>query len=314
MRSGFVVATALLASALFACTLSDPVLNESSTEQAVEASNRLAGNRLAGNRLAGNRLAGNRLAGNRLAGNSLDSTRLVALEATAEILSTEEGRDVYSYVVSCALPEGVTIEADVPGAADTPADATYTCVNEHCTFAGSIGLAPYWAHHRLDRKGKRWVSACLFSRVSATGIAELISLRGDHHGLTVSAQEAAEYTLEEGAFYGNWFIDDPDPSVPPDWNACRGEAKAACSGAGCGGLTNRKCALEDPANPGYTYCGFKYAGDCADFTPDTPSPYACRWYDDADGTYHGCHAESGLGQWPGLARYGQVITTWVAND
>ncbi len=312
MRSSIVI-TSLLASTLFACTLEDPVLHESSTEQAVTASNRLAGNRLAGNRLAGNRLAGNRLAGNRLAGNSLGSNRLVANAATAAILSTEEGRDVYSYVISCALPEGVTIEADVPGAADTPSDATYTCVNEHCTFAGNIGLAPYWANRKLDKHGKGWISACLFARVSATGITEMISLRGDHGGLYVSNQEAAEYVLEEGAFYGNWFTDDPDPTAPPDWYACRGEDKAACSGAGCGGLTNRMCAIEDPANPGYTYCGFKYAGDCADFTWPR-NPYACRWYDDCEGTYHGCHAESGPGKWPGVKRYGQVITTWVANN
>jgi hypothetical protein len=309
MRSLF-VAGSLFAFTSFGCTLGNPTPDESSTNQASEVWNRLAGNRLAGNRLAANRLAGNRLAGN-----SLSSTRLEALEATAEILETEEGRDVYSYIVSCALPAEITIEADVPGAPDTaPPATTYTCVDEHCTFGGNLGLAPRWANHRLDTKGQHWVSACLFARVNANDTAEAISLRGTNPGLTVTAEEMELYTAEEGAFYGNLFIDDPDPSVPPDWNACRGQAKAACPGdTGCGGLANRDCAQENPANPGYTYCGFKYAGDCADFTPETPSPYACRTYDADPGIYGACRGGGAQnGHW--RRKYREVITTWVANN
>ena len=73
-------------------------------------------NRLAQNRLAQNRLAQNRLAQNRLAQNALSSTRLEANEVTAELLATEDGREVYAYLMSCALPDGMIIEADVPGA------------------------------------------------------------------------------------------------------------------------------------------------------------------------------------------------------
>ena len=75
-------------------------------------------NRLASNRLASNRLASNRLASNRLASNSLSSTKLEATAAAGELLSTPEGREVYYYLVSCALPAGVSIQAQVPGAAD----------------------------------------------------------------------------------------------------------------------------------------------------------------------------------------------------
>src|SRR5678809_225277 len=97
--------------------------NESTTNQHAETHNRLATNRLATNRIATNRLATNRLATN-----GLSSSKLVALEETAEILSTSDGRDVYSYVVRCALPESVTISAFVAGAADTaPPDSNYTC-------------------------------------------------------------------------------------------------------------------------------------------------------------------------------------------
>ncbi len=300
---------------LFACTLEER--SEGVTTQAATGWNRLAGNRLAGNRLAANRLAGNRLAGNRLAGNALSSTRLEALQDTAQILETPEGRDVYSYIISCALPGDITIEADVPGAPDTaPPDTPYTCIAEHCTFPGNLGVAPRWLDHRLDRKGQGWVSACLFARVNANDTAEAISLRGSNPGLTVTTEELELYTAEEGAFYGNLFIDDSDPSVPPDWHACRGEAKAACPGdTGCGaGLANRDCAQENPATPGLTYCGFSYAGDCADFTPATPSAYACASYEAGSGTYGDCHDEAGFGRWPSSNKYREVITTWVANN
>src|SRR6516225_9613772 len=99
------------------------------------ASNRLASNRLASNRLASNRLASNRLASNRLASNGLVETRLQANSETADMLNTADGREVYSYIVSCALPEGTTIEADVPGDEDTaPPDTIYSCSKAHCVF------------------------------------------------------------------------------------------------------------------------------------------------------------------------------------
>jgi hypothetical protein len=155
----------------------------------------------------------------------------------------------------------------------------------------------------------------LFARVNANNIAESISLRGTNPGLTVSSEEMELYTAEEGAFYGNLFIDDPDPNVPPDWHACRGEAKAACPGdVGCGGLANRDCAQENPANPGYTYCGFKYAGDCRDFTPQVATPYACRTYDAAAGVYGDCYEEAGPGKWQCTTKFREVITTWVSNN
>jgi hypothetical protein len=312
MRSLYLTGASML---LVACTVDAPT-NVGTTTQLVEAHNRLASNRLASNRLASNRLASNRLASNRLASNRLASNSL-----TAQILESEAGRDVYSYIVSCALPEGMTIEATIEGSdpvEDTaPPETSYTCdsVTRHCVFPGAIGLAEDWIDKPLDRRGQGWVSACLFARVNANHTAESISMRGRHAGLVVSASEAELYTAEEGAFYGNLFVDDPDPAVEPDWHACRGEAKAACSGdVGCGGLANRDCATEDPANPGYTLCGFQYAGDCADFTPDTPSPYACASYNADAGYYGNCRAEPGDGAWPQQHKYRQVITTWVANN
>jgi hypothetical protein len=71
--------------------------------------------------------------------------------------------------------------------------------------------------------------------------------------------------------------------------------------------------LRDPANPGKTHCGFNYAGDCADYTLQLPSPYACGTFDAAQGTYGDCHDRSGIGKWPDASKYREVITTYVGG-
>ena len=266
-------------------------------------------NKLASNRLAQNRLAQNKLASHRLAQNALSSTRLEADLTTIEILSTPDGREVYSYIIGCALSEGMTIEATIPGAQDTaPPDTLYTCVNERCTFTGGLGLAQHWIDRRLDPKGQRWVSACLLARVNLFDTTEAISLRGLAPELTVGVDEAEQYRREEGAFFGNIFTDDDGPI---DWNACRGRDQAAGEE---GGLNLRDCTEPDPADPAHTLCGFNYAGDCADFSPESPSPCACRSFDADEGTYGDCHAGEGDGHWPGLRTYREIITTYVSGD
>jgi hypothetical protein len=262
-------------------------------------------NRLATNKLASNRLATNKLASNKLASNALSSTRLETSQAMADLLATADGRDVYAYLINCALPSGISIQASLPTAPDTAPPATlYTCSGGTCVFEGGIGLAEYWIDHKLDLHGQRWVSACIFARVNAHDTAEPISLRGPHESLTVGADEAIQFPVEEGAFYGNLFTDDDTI----DWNACRGSGQAAGE---FDGLVDRDCAEPDPENPGHTQCGFNYAGDCADFTPALPTPYVCRSFDTDFGTYDDCHSGSGDGKWPGLKQYREVITTYV---
>ncbi|MBI4164254.1 MAG: hypothetical protein HY508_00800 [Acidobacteria bacterium] len=271
-----------------------------STAQAAETHNRLATNRLATNRLATNRLATNRLATN-----ALSSGNLEANPDTAELLQTEDGREVYYYVVSCALPEGTDIQATIPEAPDSaPPDTGYTCVSGQCVFPGSLGLADYWQDRKLDPKGQRWITACLLARVNLHDTADAISLRGTAPSLTVGQGEAEIYVVQEGAFYGNIFTDSEDL----DWNACRGSGQASGE---FGGLALRDCAEPDPNNPGFTMCGLKYAGDCADFEPSVPTPYACRSFEADEGTYSDCHAEEGAGHWASRP-YRQVITTYVS--
>jgi hypothetical protein len=265
-----------LCSPLAACA-TDPAT--STADQDETTYNALAANALAANALAANALAANALAPNALAANALAAN---ALAANA-LLTDASGRSVYSYIVSCALPADVVVIADVPGVTDTPVGSPFNCSasTEQCTFPGGLGLAPYWASRRLDAEGQQWISSCLFARVSAFGTPDEISLRGRNSALAVSAAELELYTTQEGAFYGNWF--NKTGWVPADSMACSGEGQL---GGITGGLVKRACARPDPANPGYTLCGFTYTGWCADFTPQAASPHACNHFDTDNGGYY----------------------------
>ena len=323
----FVVAALLLT----ACA-DDP--NTSSTGQNAEIHNRIATNRIATNRIATNRIATNQLAGTALSRDRLT----VKMPEAADLLSTSDGRTVYSYLVSCAVPSNITLEVDLPGVPDTTPDDPYTCVSGHCVFPGSVGIAPEWLRHKLNHKGQEWVSSCMFARCNAHDTSEAISMRGTSDALSVSADEAALYTVEEGAFYGNMFVDDDDPIA---WYSCEGEGQASgefgglvvrdcteplacksdgtcdpdpsCAGAGCQPLTCGSDNLCHSNSTGQvlTQCGFNWAGYCADYTPQYPSPYACRSFDSTGGYYGDCHDSSGQGKWKHIKEWDRVITTYV---
>jgi len=215
---------------------------------------------------------------------------------------------VYAYMISCALDAGMTIEkADVIDAdLNAPANDDH-CTDGFCVFGGSIGLATDWQDRKLSNAGQGWVSACLFARSNFYDTAAEISLRGRHPSLTITAEEASLYTLQEGAFYGNVFTGE---SNPIEWFACQGSGEYA--GLETGGLALRDCTEPDPGNPGSTLCGFTYTGTCASFGT-TPSPYACRTTD-AAGNYTDCYEGDGPGHWGGLKKYRQVITTNVSAE
>jgi len=277
--------------ALFACfvvagsSACTDDLTASSSGQGLVSGNRLAANRLAANRLAANRLAANRLAANRLAANRLAAN----LATVGALLETPEGREVLSFIVSCALPGDVVLVAEKDG-------VTYE-------FPGEIGLAPQWEHAALNKAGQGWVSACLFARVNAHDVALPVSLRGAHKQLATTEEERAGWPLEEGAFYGDFFRPLEEPIV---WIACRGADQATLGEVG--GLVDRDCAEPDPANPGFTLCGFTYAGDCGDFAAE----YACEDFNE-DGTYYRrCHEAPVAGHHRCGQTFHQVITTYVA--
>jgi hypothetical protein len=279
----------------------DDAVTESATHQELLTANRLTANRLTANRLTANRLTANRLTANRLTANRLTANMLTA----GELLKTEDGRELFGFIVSCALPDDITIEATVAG-------TTFE-------FPGELGLAREWMHHPLDDDGQGWVSACLFSRVSAHEVAVPISARGPTRHLRTDADERAGWPVEEGAFYGNFFV---PVDQPIQWFACRGAGQAAGEG---GGLVDRQCAEPDPAHPGLTLCGFNFAGDCGTFSSEP----VCEDFSEHGLFYRRCHTQPldphghgrgddvledvlGFGHGRGHDRtFEQVITTYV---
>jgi len=278
------LATSFLAFALIGCA-PEAEVRLGTSAQAISTSNRVTANRITANRITANRVTANRIAADRIAADRLSVNMLDA----GELLSTADGREVFTYLVSCALPADVTLEATIDGV-----------VTE---FPGSIGLAPDWTDRALKGSEKRWISACMIARVNAYDVSVSISIRGEHPALTASPEEIATYDLEEGAFYGNIFLPEDQPI---EWVACRGAAEAAGEGE-VGDLENRACT--EPAGEGLTVCGFTFAGDCVDYAPATPQPHACERKE--DGHYEDCHTVPGFDDWPDGTERKEVITVFV---
>jgi hypothetical protein len=269
------------ASLLVGCIADDTPLQEA--ESPAIALNRIALNGIVANKVVATAMAESPLTIGRA------GAQLVANPVSGPLLATAEGRDYFTYIVSCAMPAGQVVVA-------TSGGVSYN-------FPGGLGLTPDWQSRALTGSEKRWVSACLLARVNAYGIEVAVSLRAEHPALAVGADEAATYGQAEGAFYGDVFA---TTDQKMEMVACRGVAQAAGEG---GGLLYRDCA--EPAGNGLTACGFRYAGDCQDYTPQTPSAYACSFMQ--NGLYQDCHITPSPAIWsPGTARH-EVITVYVAN-
>ncbi|MCX5741584.1 MAG: hypothetical protein NT062_03690 [Proteobacteria bacterium] len=268
----------------------------SEASQAVVSTNALSFNRIATNRIATNRIATNGLGQGVFA---LDTA------SAGELLSTPEGRELLTYVVSCALAKTQVLEGSYAG-------TTYT-------FGGDIGLASAWVDRALDPSAQRWVSACLLSRVNAHDISVFISLRGQNPHLDVGATEAAAYVVEEGAFYGNVFV---EPEAPLIAFACRGLDQAKGETAPGTPLADRDCTepSTSESTPGKTQCGFTFAGNCGAFAggstrhddDDDDAPHACEGQA-KDGGYRKCHTRASAEPEDDAAatRYREVITVFL---
>lgn len=252
----------LIATIAFLAACAD-VPSESTTRSDILTSNRVTANRVTANRVTANRVTANRITADRVTGN-----RLNVNDSAAGLLATPDGREVLGVLVSCALPEGITLVGKVG--------------SDEFEFPGEIGLARDWIYRALDREGQGWVSACVFARINAHDIALPISVRGPHPALDVDRDERRIWSVQEGAFYGNLFTPLDQPIA---WFACRGEGQAAGE---TGELIDRDCAEEDPAHPGLTQCGFFYAGDCGDFATD----FACEQFSERGEFYQRCHSEA----------------------
>ncbi|MFT3698796.1 MAG: hypothetical protein QM831_36960 [Kofleriaceae bacterium] len=201
------------------CALDEMDLGEA--DQDIATSNKLAANKLAANKLAANKLAANKLA-----------SAAFANSDSGPLINTADGRDVLTYMISCALPAGQSITlTDSTGAA--------------WSFAGSIGVAPAWSTRALTLDEQRWETGCVLGRVNYFGVKVDLSMRGNNAALAITSADAT-YTELDGIFYGNLF----DSSGPKEY-ACDGRA----------GNPTRVCA--DVSSDGVTtMCGFTYTGMC----------------------------------------------------
>ncbi len=254
---------------------------------------KLATNKLATNSLSPFSAAANSAIASRLAASSLATARLgpneyaANSETTAAFISTPQGREVLGYIVGCALPDGDKLLA-------TGTDGTIF------EFFGEAGLAKEWLNHPLLKAGRGWVSACLFARVNDHNTAVPVSMRGPHRMLATSPDEEQGWALEEGAFYGDYFV---APGETIQWIACRGKDQAAGE---FGGLVDRDCTEPDPNDPTHTICGFTYAGECGAFAPE-PVCHRFWW----EGFYRVCRDNPGGIFHSDLFR--QVITVYVTQ-
>src|SRR5438067_7598970 len=74
------------------------------------AANRLAANRLSPYSAAANSAAASKLAASPIASRQLEPNRYAANpEATRDFMATAEGREVLSFIVSCALPDDAAL-------------------------------------------------------------------------------------------------------------------------------------------------------------------------------------------------------------
>jgi len=228
---------------------------------------RVIGNGVLVDKLTGVKPASNKLASDKLAGVRLgDNLFQLNLDSASKLLSTADGIEVLSFIVSCALPADITLEATVDG---TTLD-----------FFGEVGLAHDWMARPLGAEGRGWVSACLFARMNDSNEALPISLRSFSAALTTDADERDGWSVEEGAFYGNLFTPGDDP---PLWISCRGSGQL--SNPDAGGLVGRDCAKPDPARPGFSLCGSIFAGDCGAFSHNR----VCEQFSATGTFYRRCH-------------------------
>jgi hypothetical protein len=255
-------------------------------DESTTSANVLSANRIGANRIGANRIGANRLPASRLATTQLSTGQLaVNMQTAGKILETAESREVFSLIVSCAMPPGLTLSATV-------GEDTFL-------FPGEMGLALGWLLGPLDLAGQGWVSACMLARINANDIAFPISMRGPNPSLGMAPGEREIWSIEEGAFFGNLF-GPLDQDI--QWYACRGAGQASGE---FGGLTQRDCAEPDPDAPGLTQCGFNFVGDCGTFAT-TP---ACEQFSGAGTFYARCH--TGGTKVGADVVFQQVITAYV---
>lgn len=241
-----------------------------SAEDRLVAANSLEPNGIAPNGIAPNGIAPNGIAPNALTPSSISAASLASLRdpGAAGNLS----RSFLRYAVGCAFAPSQTFAfAWTDGAG----------LVHHESYAGELGLAPYWAWGPLGSSGRQMVTACLLSRVNRFGVSVLVSLRSQRDPLDdqTTAAELAAYPYVEGAFWGDIFAEQPRAY------SCYVQSDVAHSRA-----AQRTCAAGyvDPATGAFEECGIiDIRGSCSS---------VCNSFSFSHQAYSGCLDPAGGGR------------------
>jgi len=199
------------------------------------------------------RIIANALSPGALSGDALTTAQLTSSNAAA-MGGTSDARKVLGYAAECALDATQTVSFTVSGTG--------------YSVTGALGMVTDWTSRGLTWDEASWISACVFARVNLTATSVAFSARGAWTGLGTTSSELSDYLIEEGAFWGNAFLD--LGALTP--YACNGVDQAYDDSYA--DLPVRECAQPswDPTS-NLTPCGFNYAGLCGDVCL-TGSPYA----------------------------------------
>ena len=239
-----------------------------SYRKATTTPNQLAYNKLGVNKLGVNSLSGHNLSISRLGDGTLIADDLDGLE------TTDDGRELLTYIMRCALNEGDVLEATYSG-------NTYE-------FPGLLGLVPEWETRGLTSTEKQIVSSCLIAHVNAFGISVVISARMIDK-LYADATERSTYRDYEGTFFGETFTA-MTQSDPIFLYSCQGDDYDIAIAHSPTDRANRACTDGDEG------CGDIVAlGRCRD---------VCDTYSDEYG-WTGC--------WVGTTRYANTMSIFLGD-
>jgi hypothetical protein len=208
------------------------------------------------------RIGTNTLSVSELTDSALTTVRLD--EASAAVMAaTEEARKVLTYAVRCALDGTQTFDVTIAG-------ITYS-------LHGGLGIAPGWTNGALSATQAAWVSACVLAHATDESTLIWLSVRGAQPGLATTVDETAQFQIEEGAFWGNVFVD----SGAVGAYSCNGLGESIDDGHG--DLPYRTCARWDGVTASnLSLCGMRYAGRCSAVCTTTTAPYAgCSFHSEA---------------------------------
>lgn len=248
------------------------------TEDIAEASSRIENlNSLVANSLDLNALDLNALDLNALDLNAMSPGALGSIHAPGS--SGDLAREALRYMVSCALTDSQSFSFHWTDGSN---------VVHYETYGGTLGLASAWVTRSLSMAERRWISACMISRVNWYLVPVMLSSRGSKPPLNhTSIEEASAHSVLEGAFWGDLFGATPTAyscNTPSNIDAARARM--------------RDCAAGHLENNQTVDCGIIHVVG--------PCETSCDALMDGDKLYYpGCSADSSYTT--------SVITVWLAQ-